>query len=170
MLSLTTTAALASTAEFYESARVLNVVPQLEQVSIPRQYCQTEYEPVVQQEVNRSPERNVGGAILGGLAGGLLGSRVGGGNGRIAAAAIGAATGALVGDRMDNNDQNVNRDRDTTTSYNQPVRRCHTTNIVESRTVGYLVTYEYNNRTFRTVTPYDPGTSISIAVTVTPRP
>src|SRR5450830_1562443 len=145
----------AQAADFEEYARIVNVVPQVEQVNMPRQECQTVYENV-QQPQERS---NAGGIV-----GGLLGSQVGGGNGRIAAAAAGALTGAIVGDRVDNNN---NQPSGYTT---RPVRQCRNVDNWQTRTNGYAVTYEYNGRSYTSIMPYDPGARLRLRVSITPLP
>ncbi|MDB5762916.1 MAG: glycine zipper protein [Herminiimonas sp.] len=144
----------ANAADFDDSARVISVAPQIEQVNQPQQECRTEYVPVEQQT------QGYGGSIVGGVAGGLLGNQVGGGNGRTAATAIGAITGAIVGDRIQNNHATVTQ---------QPVRQCHTVDHWEPRTTGYAVTYEYHGRTYTSVMPYQPGNRIRLHVSLSPR-
>jgi uncharacterized protein YcfJ len=146
-------------AEFEDSARVLRVVEQTEQVNVPQQECRTEYVQVQQRQ-----ERGVGGAIIGGVAGGILGNQVGGGHGRTAATAAGAVVGALVGDRMENN----NVSGGTVTE--QPVQRCRTVDRWETRVNGYAVTYEYRGHEYTTVLPRDPGDRLRLRVALTPRP
>jgi uncharacterized protein YcfJ len=167
MLALSLNAAIAQAAEFDDYARVINVTPQLEQVNVPRQECRTEYE-TPQRQPQREPERSACGAIIGGLAGGLLGSQVGGGNGKIAAAAVGAITGAIIGDRVDNGNNDNNNSQGRYES--RQVRQCRQIDNWETRTTGYAVTYEYNNRTYTSVMPYDPGSRIKLHVSLTPRP
>ena len=165
-------------AEFEDFARVINVTPQVEQVNTPRQECRTEYETVERterSERNRRGERDAGGSIVGGIAGGLLGAQVGNGNGRIAAAAAGAIAGAIVGDRIENGNDNSNNNNNynngrVTTYEKRPVRQCRNIDSWETRTTGYAVTYEYHNRTYTTVMPYDPGNRLRLQVSLTPRP
>ncbi|WP_326942618.1 glycine zipper 2TM domain-containing protein [Actimicrobium sp. GrIS 1.19] len=147
-------ASFAHGAEFDDSARVVRVVPQVEQVNQPHQECRTEYVQAQRQE------RNVGGSILGGLAGGILGNQVGGGSGRTAATAAGAIAGAIVGDRVENNNQQPTE---------QAVRQCHTVDNWQSRTNGYAVTYEYNGRTYTSVMANDPGDRVRLRVSLNPR-
>lgn len=168
MFALSLSAATVRAAEFDDYARVINVTPQLEQVNVPRQECRTEYETLPRQP-QREQERSAGGAIIGGLAGGLLGSQVGGGNGKIAAAAVGAITGAIIGDRVDN-DNNGNNNNSQERYESRQVRQCRNIDNWETRTAGYAVTYEYNNRTYTSVMPYDPGARIKLHVSLTPRP
>ena len=174
MFSLALTAPIARSADFDDYARVINVTPQLEQVNVPRQECRTEYETTQRQpQPQREQDRSVGGAIIGGLAGGLLGSQVGGGNGKIAAAAVGAITGAIIGDRADNGNNNYNNNYNNNsqgTYESRQVRQCRNIDNWETRTTGYAVTYEYNNRTYTSVMPYDPGSRIKLHVSLTPRP
>lgn len=168
MLALSLNVITAQAAEFDDYARVINVTPQLEQVNVPRQECRTEYE-TPQRQPQREQERSAGGAIIGGLAGGLLGSQVGGGNGKIAAAAVGAITGAIIGDRVDN-ENNGNNNNSQGNYQSRQVRQCRNIDNWETRTTGYAVTYEYNNRTYTSVMPYDPGSRIKLHVSLTPRP
>ncbi|MFZ6658559.1 glycine zipper 2TM domain-containing protein [Undibacterium sp. TJN19] len=159
-------------ADYEDFARVISVTPQVEQVNVPRQECRTEYETSQRQypRQQQQAERSNGGAIIGGIAGGLLGSQVGGGNGRIAAAAAGALTGAIVGDRVDNNNSGNNYNNNQPVYESRPVRQCRNIDNWESRTNGYAVTYEYHNRNYTTVMPYDPGNRLRLHVSLTPRP
>lgn len=145
--------ALAHAADFEDTARVVRVTPQVEQINQPRQECHTEYVPMQRQQ------RNVGGSIVGGLAGGLLGNQVGGGNGRTVATAAGAIAGAIIGDRVENNPQ----------PSEQAVQQCHTIDDWQSRNNGYSVTYEYNGRTYTSILPYDPGQRLRLRVSLTPQ-
>lgn len=148
-------APLAGAADFDDTARVVRVSPQTEQINQPRQECHTEYVQAPPQQ-----SRNFGGSILGGLAGGILGNQVGGGSGRTAATAVGAITGAIVGDRVENNNQQGGQ---------QEVRQCHTVDHWQTRNNGYAVTYEYNGRSYTSVMPYDPGERVRLRVSLTPR-
>lgn len=149
---------VASAAEFEDTARVLNVTPQVEQVNQPRQECRTEYVTTQRQQ-----QRGVGGSIVGGVAGGLLGNQVGNGNGRTAATAAGAIVGAIVGDRMENNQGGAVVEQ-------QPVQRCYTVDNWQTRNNGYSVTYEYHGHTYTAAMPYDPGERMRVRVSVVPRP
>lgn len=140
--------------QYNDSARVLSVTPQTQRVNMPRQECRTEYQQ--QTYSNSSPA----GAILGGIAGGLLGSTVGRGNGRVAAAAVGAGVGAIAGDRIGNNN--------STTTRSVPVESCYTVDNWQNVNTGYLVAYEYNGRTYTTVTSQPPGKYIDVNVAVAP--
>jgi uncharacterized protein YcfJ len=143
---------------YYDAARVLYVTPNMERVNKPRQECHTEHI----QESYRSGGQDNAGAIIGGITGGLIGSQVGKGNGRVAAAAVGAATGAVVGDRMDNSPAPY---------YGNSTRqfeRCAMVDNWQMVNRGYNVTYRFNDRTYTTMMPYDPGNTIRIRVAVTP--
>ena len=139
--------------QYYDTARVISVTPQLERVNAPQQSCQTEYI----RESYSSP-RSPAGAIIGGIAGGLLGSTIGRGNGRIAGAAVGAGVGAVVGDRIGNNQ--------TTTYADRPIERCISVDNWQTVNRGYLVTYRYNGRDYQTITDTDPGDTIRVNVAV----
>lgn len=143
---------------YYDTARVLSVVPQTERVNNPRQECHTEYS----RGSYSSRDRDVGGSIIGGIAGGLIGSQIGKGKGRIAGAAVGAVTGAIVGDRIDNSDR-----RDY--GYNsRPVERCTQIDNWQIVNRGYLVTYRFNGRDYTTTMANDPGDTIGVKVSVVP--
>lgn len=141
--------------QYNDSARVISVTPQSERVNIPRQECRTEYQQQTYSN-NNSPV----GAIIGGIAGGLLGGTIGRGNGRVAAAAVGAGVGAVTGDRIGNNNRGTSR--------SVPVQNCYQVDNWQSVNSGYLVTYEYNGRTYSTVTNTPPGRYLDVNVAVMP--
>ena len=145
----------AHAADFDDTARVLYVMPQVEQFNHPRQECHTSY---VQEQQRQS--RGYGGSVLGGIAGGLLGNQVGRGNGRTVATAAAAITGAIVGDRLENNQPAI---------VERPVQDCRRVDHWESRNNGYAVTYEYQGRRYTTVMPYDPGERLRLHVSLSPR-
>lgn len=153
VLIASTMATHAMADDYFDSAPVLSVTPQMERVNTPRQECRTEYIREIVSN-NSSPA----GAIIGGIAGGLLGSTIGKGDGSIAAAAIGAGVGAVVGDRMSNNQTNGVVDR--------PIDRCVTVDNWQNVSRGYLVTYRYNGRDFTTMTDENPGSTIKVSVSV----
>lgn len=143
--------------QYNDVARVLSVTPQVERVNVPRQECRTEYQQ--QSYRNYNGGNSVTGAVIGGIAGGLLGNTIGRGNGRIAATAVGAGVGAVVGDRISNNNNNYR---------SVPVDTCYQVDNWQTVSAGYLVTYEYNGRTYSTVTDNDPGRYIDVNVAVAP--
>ena len=138
--------------DYYDTAPVLSVMPQVERVNMPRQECHTEY---VRESYNNS---SPAGAIIGGVAGGLLGSTIGKGNGKVAGAAVGAGIGAIVGDRVGNSEAYSTVDR--------PVDRCVSVDNWQNVNRGYLVTYRYNGRDFTTFSDEMPGSTIRIHVGV----
>lgn len=142
--------------QYVDSTRVLSVTPKTESVNIPRQECRTEY----QQQSYSSQNNSILGAVIGGVAGGLLGNTVGRGSGRVAAAAVGAGVGAIAGDRISRNN--------AVTTRSVPVETCYQVDNWQTVNTGYLVTYEYNGRTYSTVTAVDPGDYIDVNVIVTP--
>lgn len=108
--------------------------------------------------------RSITGSMLGGLAGALLGNQVGGGNGRMAATAVGAIAGAMTGDRVDNQ-QNMPQASQQQT--------CRWVRSSVPSVVGFLVTYEYNGRTYQNMLPFDPtqggNSSLRVSVSVLPK-
>lgn len=145
--------------QYSDTARVLSVTPQTERVNMPRQECRTEYQ---QQSYSNNNDHSIAGALIGGIAGGLLGNTVGRGKGRIAAAAVGAGVGAIAGDRIANNRNNVVSTRTV------PVENCYQVDNWQTVNSGYLVAYEYNGRTYNTVTSEHPGRYIDVNVAVAP--
>jgi len=144
--------------QYTDRARVLSVTPQTERVNMPRQECRTEYQ---QESYSSNNDHSIAGAVIGGIAGGLLGNTVGRGNGRIAAAAVGAGVGAIAGDRIANRNNVVS-------TRTVPVQNCYQVDNWQTVNSGYLVAYEYNGRTYSTVTSSDPGNYIDVNVAVAP--
>ncbi|MES2940840.1 MAG: glycine zipper 2TM domain-containing protein [Pseudomonadota bacterium] len=128
-----------------EVGRVVSTQPVVQQVAVPRQVCS-------QQQVMQ-PQSSGGGALVGAVVGGLLGNTIGHGGGRAAATGLGAIAGAAVGNGIE------------TRGYPQAVQQCSTQNMVENRTVGYNVTYEYAGRQYTVQMPYDPGPTVRLQVT-----
>ena len=146
---------LAGAADFEDTARVVKVVPQMQQYSQPRQECRTVMVPVAQKAHDPS------GAIVGGILGGVLGHQIGRGGGRAVATGVGVVGGAVVGDQI------ANQNNPTVVS-ERPVQECRTVDAVESRAVGYEVTYTYRGQTFVSVLPYSPGKTVPVRVSVNP--
>lgn len=144
---------------YTDTARVLSVTPQVERVNMPREECRTEYQ---QQSYRDDREHSIAGAVIGGIAGGLLGNTVGRGSGRVAATAVGAGVGAIAGDRIANSRNNV------VTTRTVPVQSCYQVDNWQTVNSGYLVAYEYNGRTYNTVTSEHPGRYIDVNVAVAP--
>lgn len=105
---------------------------------------------------NPDSNRSATGAVVGGVAGALLGSQVGGGSGNKAATAVGGIAGAVIGDRVANPDQ----------QRTEQVQRCR--DVSDSREVikGYNVTYRYNGQDISTTLPYQPGSTVRVAVSI----
>lgn len=142
---------------FVDNARVIRVEPQYASVRVPRQECSNQLvaEP-------RRGGRDYGGAILGGIVGGLLGNQVGSGHGREAATAVGAVVGAFTGNDL------ANRDRWQQPGQAREVTTCRDVDEVQSRLVGYQVTYDYHGQQYTTLMPQDPGRYVPVRVSVDP--
>jgi len=145
-LALSATGAYAAS-DFMDTAQVVSSKPIIERVAEQRQEC----DPVA-AEPRRS--NNLLGPIIGGVLGGLLGHQVGQGRGQTAATIAGAAGGTVAGSAIANR------------SGGQPAQQCRT--IQSSREVvnGYDVVYRYNGRDVNVALPYDPGSTIKVAVGV----
>ena len=142
--------------QYNDVARVLSSTPQSERVNMPRQECRTDYQ---QQSVGNGGN-SITGALIGGIAGGLLGNTIGRGNGRVAAAAVGAGVGAVAGNSIGGNQGGGSR--------SVPVQSCYQVDNWQTVNAGYLVTYEYNGRTYTTMMNNQPGQTIDVNVAVAP--
>jgi uncharacterized protein YcfJ len=109
---------------------------------------------------NPDSNRSATGGIVGGIAGALLGSQVGGGTGNKAATAAGGIAGVVIGDRVANPNQ----------TQGEQVQRCR--DVPGSREVikGYSVVYRYNGQDISTTLPYQPGSTVRVAVSVVQDP
>lgn len=153
LLALSLAAACSAAMAGTEYGTVISSKAVTAQVSVPQQQC-TEQQAVVQQPTSG------GGALLGALVGGLIGHNVGGGMGRAAATGLGVVAGSAIGDH---------NEAANTPASAVPVRTCQTVNSVESRVVGYDVTYEYNGQRYTTRLAQDPGERIALNVSVAPQ-
>ncbi len=129
-----------------EVARVLSSVPLIQQVSVPRQVCNT-------QNVVVDQPRSGAGALLGAVAGGAVGNQIGHGSGRAVATAAGLLGGAMPGNRIEG-----------TTQQMQPQTQCSMQTVYENRAVGYTVTYEYAGKQYQVQLPQDPGPTLRVQV------
>jgi len=164
MICIATAAAAGVQAQiFNDTARVRQVEPQYENVSVPRQECRTEW--ITENQPSQVDARNYGGLVLGGVVGGLAGNQIGKGHGREAATAVGAVVGALAGNHLAGQNGWGGQPQ-------QPVQRqvqnCRPVNDVQSRLTGYRVTYEYQGQTHTTVMRDNPGRTIPVQVSVVP--
>lgn len=158
----------------YDFARVVDVQPVYEDVSIPepREECWDEpvtyvsgpaYGPGYGYGQPRSP----GAEIVGGIIGGVIGNQFGSGSGRAAATAAGVVLGASIAHENQNRRYYANAPR-----YERTVseRRCalRETYRSERQLIGYDVTYDYNGTVGRTFSEKQPGTEIRVRVAVEP--
>ncbi|MEY2690306.1 MAG: hypothetical protein RL375_4506 [Pseudomonadota bacterium] len=142
---------------YLDNAPVLRVEPQIERVAVPRQECRREWV----SETRRVGRHDRGGLVLGAVTGAVVGNQFGRGQGREAATALGAVVGALAGDSLGHRDRWV---------HDEPVLRevtsCRTVDEVQSRIVGYQVTYEHQGRRFTTLMSENPGPYVQVRVSV----
>ncbi len=156
-----TAGAFAAQAEaFIDNARVHNVEPQYENVSVPREACRVEWVTETRR-MNDGP--HYGGTVIGAVAGGILGNQVGRGHGREAATAVGAVVGALAGNRI----ASANRYEPVQEAPRQ-VTRCQTVSDVQSRITGYRVDYSYRGQNYSTFMRNNPGANLQVRVSVDP--
>ncbi len=170
---------------YREYARVVEVTPLYRTVerTVPRQECYEELERVdhpgrgygYPRESNRSSALPT---VAGGIIGGVVGRQFGDGRGRDAMTVIGTIIGAAVAsdaarrdDYRDHYDAQPDHRR---TRYSRAryrtVERCDVAyeTYYEQEPNGYLVTYEYEGRTFTTRTRHHPGRRIAVDVEVRP--
>jgi uncharacterized protein YcfJ len=163
ILCLTTLLAAGAQAQtFDDTARVRNVEPRYENISVPRNECSTQW---VTEQQAAPASRNYGGLAIGGVAGALLGNQVGGGRGRDAATAVGAVVGALTGEHFANQNGWGGYQQASQPQQRQ-VQNCRTVNDVQSRLTGYQVEYEYRGQLYSTVTREKPGRTLPVRVSV----
>ena len=155
--ALATLAGASQADTFVDNARVRNVEPQYENVTVPRQECTNQW-----VNETRRADRDYGGAVIGGIAGALLGNQVGGGHGREAATAVGAVVGAMAGDNI------ANRDRAVRYDGQREVMACRTVQDVQPRLTGYRVDYEYRGQSYSTFMREQPGATLRVRVSVDP--
>jgi len=160
-------------------AQVTNVSPILEDVRTePRQECWNEPAPRYGDNGysnngysnGQSRASNVGGTVLGAIIGGALGNQVGKGDGRTAATIAGAVAGGAIGHGVAR--RNDGNQTQAYGSQGGTVQRCRTVSDgyrPEPRVVGYDVTYRYAGQTYHTTTPYHPGKTLRVAVSVRPQ-
>jgi len=166
ILCLTTLLAAGAQAQtFNDTARVRNVNPQYENVSVPRNECTSQW---VTEQQPVAASRNYGGLALGGVAGALLGNQVGKGHGREAATAVGAVVGALAGEHFANQNSWGGGYQQASQPQQRQVQNCRTVNDVQSRLTGYQVEYEYRGQVYSTVTREKPGRTLPVRVSVVP--
>jgi uncharacterized protein YcfJ len=158
LIPLLAAAAVSAHAQTYlDNARVSSVEPQYENVRAPRQECSSQWI----SEPRRRGEPDYGGAVLGGIVGGLIGNQVGGGHGREAATAVGAVVGAFTGNNLSNHDR-----WQRPAPMAREVTTCRDVEDVQSRLVGYQVTYDYHGQQFTTLMQENPGRFVPVRVSV----
>ena len=166
ILCLTTLLAAGAQAQtFNDTARVRNVNPQYENVSVPRNECTSQW---VTEQQPVAASRNYGGLAVGGVAGAVLGNQVGKGHGREAATALGAVVGALAGEHFANQNGWGGGYQQASQPEQRQVQNCRTGNDVQTRLTGYQVEYEYRGQVYSTVTRENPGRTLPVRVSVAP--
>ena len=130
-----------------ELGRVLSSTPLIQQIAVPRQICANE-QVAVQQP------KSGAGAVMGALAGGAIGNQIGRGAGQAAATMLGIVGGAMMGDHIEGGPA----------AQLETVQRCTTQTVVENRTMGYQVVYEYAGKQYSVQMPNDPGPTIALQV------
>ncbi|MFP6682277.1 MAG: glycine zipper 2TM domain-containing protein, partial [Gammaproteobacteria bacterium] len=103
--------------------------------------------------------------IVGGIIGAVVGNQFGSGSGRDWATVAGTTLGASIG-----SDYNNRRHYTAGRSYTTNERSCRIVrdHQQEERADGYLVTYTYNGRRYKTRTENHPGDRIKVRLDVTP--
>jgi uncharacterized protein YcfJ len=130
--------------DFVDTAQVVSSTPVIERVADSRQQCDPAPAP--------QKSSNILAPIIGGLLGGLLGHQVGQGSGQTAATIVGAAGGAVAGNMVGNR------------AGTQPAQQCRTVESSRDVVRGYDVVYRYNGHEVTTNLPYDPGSTVKVAV------
>src|SRR5262245_33165300 len=147
-------AGTAVAADYTDTAQVISSTPIIDRVTEQRQECL----PAAGAPAP-ARDRSLVGPIVGGVVGGLAGSQVGSGRGKTAATAAGAIAGTVIGDQVGNADAN----RSAAAPAPQNCRIIESTRDVVR---GYNVVYRYNGRDITTTMPYNPGSTVRVAVGV----
>jgi len=142
--------------DYTDTAQVISSTPIVERVTEQRQECT----PVAGAPAR---ERSLVGPVVGGVAGGLLGSQVGSGRGKTAATAAGAIAGVVIGDQVGNADANH-------AAAAPPQQQCRLVESTRDMVRGYTVVYRYNGRDITTNMPYNPGSTVRVAVGIADGP
>lgn len=136
------------TSQAVEYATVVSATPVVVSVPVARRQCADEQQLV-------QPRQSGAGAVLGAIVGGVIGHNVGAGMGRAAATGVGVIAGAVIGDQVEAN---------TAQPYPTTVRNCRSSSMLEQRTVGYDVQYDYAGQRYSTRLPRYPGPRMAIDV------
>ncbi len=144
----------------YDRARVVDVQPLYETVSVtvPRQVCQEQ-----RVQTGAGGGQSVAPPLLGAVLGGVLGNAVSNKN-----KPVGAAVGAVLGGAVGYDIARRNARPSYVTYGTQEV--CSTVSDVheEERLNGYRVRYEYLGQRYTAITPNHPGDSVRVRVDVSP--
>lgn len=139
----------------YDYATVLESTPVIKIVE------RTDFERECKPKVIRYEKRSRDGSAL---VGAIMGAAVGHALGHRSKHRTGATiAGALVGKEIGKNNSAVIADE-------RVENHCEMIPVKwqEEQVVGYNVVYRYNNRTFESRLPYEPGDSLKIRVLLTP--
>ena len=119
-------------------AEVTQVKPVIETVRTPREECHDE---VVTYQKQATDEHQIAGTAIGAILGGAIGNQVGGGNGKKLATVAGAVAGGYAGKKVQGNMQAQN-------TYQETEQRCETKYDVSQRTLGYDVSYHFEDKDY----------------------
>lgn len=135
-----------------EYARVVNVEPVTEAVTVRQQECKD-----VQATRKKTPkdEHRITGTVIGGMVGGVIGHQFGNGAGKTVATVAGAAGGAYAGNQV----QKKMQDKDT---YAAGERRCQVVNRTEQKVVAYDVRYRLDGKVGTVRMDHEPGERIPV--------
>ncbi len=133
-------------------AEVVQVEPVIETVRTPRQECHDE---VVTYQKPAKDQHKVTGTVLGAVIGGVVGNQIGGGNGKKLATVAGAAAGGYAGNRIQGEMQANN-------TYQVTEQRCETKYDISYNTIGYDVTYKFEDQQKTVRMAEEPGERIEV--------
>ena len=169
---------------YREYATVIDVTPlyRTVPVTVPRRECYEELERIDVPGRGRSPRRAGSSssaipALAGGVIGGVIGRQFGDGRGRDAMTVLGTVIGAAVASDVaryreleGHGEYGDYRQTRYSPARYRTVERCDVAyeTHYEQEPDGYLVTYEYEGRTFTTRTARHPGRRIAVEVEVRP--
>ncbi len=154
--------AYANEQQFMDEASVLkaNPVYRTVQINQPVEECWNEQVRVPDNDGYESHTPKILGAIVGAAVGNEFGS----GRGKDLATVAGAVLGGSIGKDVQESNARKQGSRIVYEKRCALVDRFHT----EERLLGYDVTYRYNGHTYSTFTDNDPGSTLTLSVSILP--
>lgn len=161
-LALTALTSTASARPYDDYAKVTEVNPIYNTVTVREPYQDCHYET---RTVNKRSSGSATPKILGALIGGAIGNELGHNKSNKRA---GAVLGAVLGGSIAHDISRNNRPANSTRTVTEEVCETRHHSRYEKTVTGYDVSYKYHGRIYHTVMDTHPGDRIPVAVDVQP--